>query len=158
MKMKWFAAAAASALLCTPAFAAAERTYHAGGDVQSVDASAKTVTLDNGRTYRLPAGVDVSTLNAGEAVEVAYTVQKGVRTARAVDSLTAASGQIKSVDAAKHTITLDDGQTYSLPAKYNMAMLKAGEQVELGWKAKGDAHEAVFLKKAAKSGPTPAKQ
>ncbi|HXI86114.1 MAG TPA: DUF1344 domain-containing protein [Parvularculaceae bacterium] len=153
MKMKWLAAAAATALLSAPAFAAGVRMYNAGGDVKSVDASAKTVTLDNGRTYSLPANFDASSLSAGQAVEVAYSVEKGARAASGVKTLTGASGKIQSVDAAKRTITLDDGGTYALPARFNAAMLKAGDQVELGWEAKGDVHQAMFVKKAP---PAPA--
>jgi Cu/Ag efflux protein CusF len=41
------------------------------------------------------------------------------------------SGAITSVDAATGTVTLDNGNTYVLPADFDVASLQAGAQVTI---------------------------
>lgn len=47
-------------------------------------------------------------------------------------------GVIHSVDAKAHTLTLDDGRTFSLPADLSPSSLKAGEKVSLEWSWTGN--------------------
>jgi hypothetical protein len=41
------------------------------------------------------------------------------------------SGAVKSIDAAKMTVTLDDGKTYTLPAGFDATTLKVGEKLTI---------------------------
>lgn len=70
MKKLMIAAGAASllALSSLAAFAA-----QAQGTIKSVDATAMTVTLDNGSTYTLPASVSAASLKSGEKVIIEYS-------------------------------------------------------------------------------------
>jgi Cu/Ag efflux protein CusF len=53
----------------------------------------------------------------------------------AVSSLAAyaaeATGAIKSIDAASMSVTLDDGNVYTLPSGFDAASLKAGDKVTI---------------------------
>ena len=60
-------AAGAAAVLAASSFAAYAADI--SGAVVSVDASAGTVTLDDGKTYTLPQGFDLAALKAGEKVK-----------------------------------------------------------------------------------------
>jgi len=77
---KLLTATAAAALL-----AASSLTAFAGevtGTIQAVDPAAGTVTLDDGNTYTLPAGFDVTALAAGS--RVVLTVDDGTTTVTAI--------------------------------------------------------------------------
>jgi len=50
----------------------------------------------------------------------------------AADTVT--TGVVKSVDAKTMIVTLADGTAYTLPAKFKVASLKAGEKVKIDWK------------------------
>jgi len=56
------------------------------------------------------------------------------------------TGAIKAYDAKAHSITLADGTTYMLPAKFKTSDLKVGEKVEVSWVMKGDKHDATQIK------------
>lgn len=77
---KFFTATAAAALLAVSSLGA----YAADvtGTVAAVDATAGTVTLEDGTTYTLPAGFDANTLAAG--AQVILTVEDGTTTVTAV--------------------------------------------------------------------------
>ena len=60
-------AVALLALSSLPAFAA-----QASGKIASVDATAKTVTLDNGQMFDLSSSVDAASLKPGEQVTITY--------------------------------------------------------------------------------------
>ena len=51
-------------------------------------------------------------------------------------------GVIKGVDMKTHTLTLDDGRTFALPANYAATGLKAGEKVKIDWAWSGDQRPA----------------
>lgn len=51
-------------------------------------------------------------------------------------------GVIHSVDAKAHTLTLDDGRTFSLPADVTPSSLKTGEKVSLEWSWTGNERVA----------------
>jgi hypothetical protein len=77
---KLFTATAAAALLAASsltAFAA-----EVSGTITAVDATAGTVTLEDGTTYTLPAGFDANTLVAG--AQVILTVDDGTTTVTAI--------------------------------------------------------------------------
>jgi hypothetical protein len=78
---KLMIAAGAAALFATMSIAyAAEAT----GTIASVDATAGTVTLDNGSTYSLPATVAAADLKVGSKVTITYDEANGKMTATAV--------------------------------------------------------------------------
>lgn len=55
---------------------------------------------------------------------------------------TTTTGTIKSMDMAKHSITLADGTTYTLPKAFKDPGLKVGEKVAVMWDKKGALNEA----------------
>lgn len=65
-------AAAALMLISTAAFA-----EQAEGLIRKVDKEAMTLTLDNGKSYKLNAEMDVDLLEAGMDVVIAYDVTNG---------------------------------------------------------------------------------
>jgi len=80
---KLVTAATAAALLAASSFAAfaAEVT----GAITSVDATAGTVTLDDGRVYVLPADFDLASLQAGAQVKIIYEEVDGKLTITTVE-------------------------------------------------------------------------
>ncbi len=48
------------------------------GEVRQVDAEEMTITLDDGQTYKLPAEMDVSSIEEGVTVVIRYDVRDGV--------------------------------------------------------------------------------
>jgi hypothetical protein len=70
-----------AAFLGSAGFALAEE---AKGKIQSVDATAKTITLEDGTTYTLAEGVMVDTLQPGTEVTVSFEEKDGTKTASAV--------------------------------------------------------------------------
>lgn len=65
-------AAAALMLISTAAFA-----EQAEGLIRKIDKEAMTLTLDNGKSYKLNAEMDVDSLEAGMDVVIAYDVANG---------------------------------------------------------------------------------
>jgi Cu/Ag efflux protein CusF len=55
----------------------------------------------------------------------------GLITAATAASAADMTGTIKSLDSAKDTITLDNGQVFSLPASIKVAGFKVGEKVKV---------------------------
>ena len=49
-----------------------------------------------------------------------------------------AQGMLKSIDTAKQTVTLDDGQVFEMPANVDPAMLKVGDAVKITYENQGD--------------------
>lgn len=50
----------------------------AEGKIKSVNAEKMTVTLDDGKTYKLPAEMDMSAIEPGLTILLAYDVVDGV--------------------------------------------------------------------------------
>ena len=50
----------------------------ADGKIKSVDAEKMTIVLDDGKTYRLPAEMDISAITEGVEVIIAYEAKDGV--------------------------------------------------------------------------------
>lgn len=67
-------AAAALVLMLTAAPALAADTE---GTIKAVDTEKMTITLDDGQTYKLPAEMDLTGLEAGMDVVIAYRDVKG---------------------------------------------------------------------------------
>lgn len=61
-------AAGAAALLAASSFSAF--AAEVSGQIVSIDAQARTVTLDDGKTYNLPQDFDVASLQQGEKVKI----------------------------------------------------------------------------------------
>ncbi len=70
MKKLMIAVGAAGLLAASSLAAFADQ---ASGSIQSVDATAMTVTLDDGNTYKLPGDVDAASLQVGEKVQIEYS-------------------------------------------------------------------------------------
>ncbi len=68
---KLMIAVSAATLLAASSLAAL--AAEATGAIQSVDATAGTVTLDDGNTYQLPQSVDAASLKVGEKVMIQYS-------------------------------------------------------------------------------------
>ncbi|MCB8840685.1 DUF1344 domain-containing protein [Aurantimonas sp. VKM B-3413] len=54
--------------------ALAATTHVANGTVKSVDMAGNTVTLKNGKVYKLPKGFKTAALKAGEHVKISYQI------------------------------------------------------------------------------------
>ena len=65
---KLMMAATAAALLAGSSLAALAAEVN--GSITSIDATAKTVTMDDGKIYTLPADFDAATLTQGEKVKL----------------------------------------------------------------------------------------
>ncbi len=63
-------AAGAAVLLAMSSFAAL--ADEASGSITNIDETAMTVTLDDGNTYKLPADVDPTSLQVGDAVTIEF--------------------------------------------------------------------------------------
>jgi len=66
---KVLAALSAAALVVSFGVAYAAES---GGTIKSIDAAKKTVTLQDGMVYELPASVDATKLKVGEAVKITF--------------------------------------------------------------------------------------
>jgi Cu/Ag efflux protein CusF len=56
-----------------------------------------------------------------------------------------ATGAIKSVDAKKHQVMLDNGQTYMFPTSVDLSKFKAGEHVKIVFATKQGKNEATTI-------------
>ncbi|KFB10770.1 DUF1344 domain-containing protein [Nitratireductor basaltis] len=72
MRSVFALALALATFLALPASAA-----DTDGVVKSVDMEKMTVTLEDGQTYKLPAEMDASSIEAGSMVVIAYTEIEG---------------------------------------------------------------------------------
>ncbi len=54
------------------------------GAIESADDAAHTITLDDGRVYVFDESTDLSTMKAGEMVQITYTVMDGKNVATAI--------------------------------------------------------------------------
>ena len=76
---KLLVSAGAAALLAASSIAAF--AADATGAIQSIDATAGTVTLEDGTVYVLPAGFDSATFKVGDQVKITYDEADGKMTA-----------------------------------------------------------------------------
>ena len=67
-----------AALVASLAITAAAAAGDADGKIKSVDAEKMTIVLDDGKTYRLPAEMDMSAIAEGVEVIIAYEAKDGV--------------------------------------------------------------------------------
>ena len=79
---KLMVAASAAALLAASTFAAfaAEAT----GAIKSIDMTAKTVTLEDGKVYVLPTNFDTASIKVGDKVKINFDEADGKMTATEV--------------------------------------------------------------------------
>lgn len=73
----------------------------------------------------LPVAMAFATLFAGTALAATVT------------------DTVKSMDATKHTITLNNDQVYQLPATYDLTRVKVGEKVTVTFETRSGTHEAT---------------
>ncbi len=59
-----------------------------------------------------------------------------------------ATGTIKSLDAAKDMVTLDNGSTYMAPKSVKLAAFKVGEKVMITYAKSGDKMDITSIKPA----------
>jgi hypothetical protein len=77
---------AASALALLAASSLTVLADEANGTIQSIDTAAMTVTLDDGKIYKLPAGADVASLKVGDKVKIEFSADpNGDLTASSVE-------------------------------------------------------------------------
>ena len=60
----------------------------------------------------------------------------------AAAAATSATGKIKTLDMATHTLTLANGQAFTVPANWDGSKFKVGEKVKITYMKKGAAMEA----------------
>jgi hypothetical protein len=60
----------------------------------------------------------------------------------AAATMESTSGMVKAFDLTKHTLTLDNGITYMLPATFKDPGLKDGQKVTVKWQMKGTEYDA----------------
>lgn len=60
-----------------------------------------------------------------------------------------ATGNIKSIDMSKHTVTLDNRSTYDVAKSIKLNGMKVGERVTLTYQQSGKAMDATAIKPAA---------
>jgi hypothetical protein len=61
-----------------------------------------------------------------------------------------ATGAIASIDTASGTVTLDSGQTFSLPASVDAASLQVGQQVKITYEeGSGGVMSATMIEPAS---------
>lgn len=75
-----------SAALLATLVAGSALAATATSTVKSMDASKRTVTMDNGQTYQVPAGMDLSMVKPGEKVKVTYETKNGVHHASRLEA------------------------------------------------------------------------
>jgi hypothetical protein len=68
----------AAALIVMFAMVGMAAAEEADGTIQKVDPQTMTIVLDDGKTYRLPAEMDISALAEGVEVTIAYDVNGDV--------------------------------------------------------------------------------
>ncbi len=73
------------------------------------------------------------------------TVASMIAASMAMAAPTTTDGTIKALDMTKHSITLQDGTVYMLPATFKDPGLKVGEKVAVIWDKKGDVKEATAV-------------
>jgi len=56
------------------------------------------------------------------------------------------SGTVKAFDLSKHTLTLDNGIAYKLPADFKDPGLKDGAKVTVQWQMNGADYDATSVK------------
>ena len=60
------------AILTTLALSGAAFAAEAEGHIKKIDTDNQTITLDNGKSYKLPGEFDVSSLKEGMEIVIAY--------------------------------------------------------------------------------------
>jgi Cu/Ag efflux protein CusF len=83
-------------------------------------------------TKRIIPAVLVTTLLVGSALAASMSM----------------SGVIKTIDAAKKDITLQSGDTFTVPAKFDAKKFKVGEKVTITYDKKGDKMVASDIEAA----------
>jgi Cu/Ag efflux protein CusF len=78
-------------------------------------------------------------------VVAAAAILGAATTAFAAESTHKATGRIKSVDAMRHVITLEDGSTYKVARGVNIKRMKAGEKVTVTTSKFGGTVEASAI-------------
>lgn len=61
-----------AATIATLIFSGAAFAAEAEGQIKKIDADKQTITLDNGKSYKLPGEFDVSSLKEGMEILIAY--------------------------------------------------------------------------------------
>ena len=66
-----------AALIAAVAFGGTALAAEAEGQIQSIDKDSSTITLDDGKSYKLPGEFDVEALKEGMDILIAYDTVAG---------------------------------------------------------------------------------
>jgi Cu/Ag efflux protein CusF len=146
MSTKLIAVIAASVLLPASAFASSQIAH---GAVKSVNMIDRTVTLDDGVSYKLPKGYDLRSLKNGAVISIDWQMENNLRRASEVtaDPTMYASGQIEAINTKAGSARLTDGHTYKLPSGFDTTSLKAGDFVIASFDESGGVRTVMDLSK-----------
>jgi Cu/Ag efflux protein CusF len=61
-----------AAIIATTALSGAAFAAEAEGHIKKIDADNQTITLDNGKSYKLPGEFDMSSIKEGMEILIAY--------------------------------------------------------------------------------------
>lgn len=76
------------------------------------------------------------------ALFIPVAVAAGLALAPAAFAAETTTGMIKSIDSTAHTVTLDNGTVYNLPAMAKENSMKVGDKVSVTWDMKAGKHQA----------------
>ena len=138
MRTQFLAIATAASMIAASVAMAAPTTTD--GTIKALDMTKHSITLVDGTAYTLPANFKDPGLKVGDKVAVMWDKKGSVNEATTVSMV--ATGTIKTLDMAKHSITLDDGAVYVLPTTFKDPGLKVGEKVAVMWEKMGKVNEA----------------
>jgi len=97
------------------------------------------------RKFLVPAALAILLGSSGIAMAAGATPATPAAAPMAAPAAAApqsVTDTIKSLDLSKHTLTLANGTSYTLPATFKDPGLKVGEKVTVKWTMKGAEHDA----------------
>ena len=98
------------------------------------------------RNFLIPAAIALMVGTSGVAFAASTTAAapaaKPAASATADQSI---SGMVKAFDLKTHSLTLDNGVAYVLPATFKDPGLKIGEKVTVKWHMNGKAYDATTV-------------
>lgn len=86
-----------------------------------------------------------SAASAATVKPVAATGGKAAPTSKMMPATMTDTGLIQSMNPARHTVTLDDGKTFSVPSRWKFGSFRKGERVVVSYKTNGTTLSATRL-------------
>ncbi len=81
-----------------------------------------------------------------KSVSLAAALGMSMLSTAAFATTQSATGAVKSTDAARHEIVLEDGQTFEAGSKINFGKIKVGDKITIKFAKKGDKLIATKVK------------